>query len=187
MSNKPIIYIDTDGEVKEGAVGDKTVAGWESIHDLMQGIMKQTSSPTFTGAEGMLKLNLSPGVNTDSITFGSTITGLWTGEDLSVDIFMAGDGSASGNMVLQFKYSSDGTGDTFGSTSFTSLSTIAVPGVLNEIFTATFTILGTNLLAGDTLAVNVTRLGADAGDTYTGEVGLICARTKHGIYLQEVQ
>ena len=99
--------------------------------------------------------------------------------DLGVDpvivvhFFVSSTGGADANVRLQIGAKYIGVGElTTKAYDETLAQTVAVVNTLGRIHEATFTLDGALMSAGDRITLLLSRLGGDAADTFTGDIGI---------------
>jgi hypothetical protein len=111
---------------------------------------------------------------TEDLTTSRTFPGDWA--TAHIDVVWAPTASAAGNVVLRVQALSFGDGEAIPG-SFTTLgtATVANPGT-QFVAEVTRVATGYTVPAGETVVFKIQRLGADGGDTFASDIGLIEVR-----------
>ena len=105
-----------------------------------------------------------------------------TGTDIIIEAYWTPSNTNAGNVSWVFDYASLGIGDTVDVAAFSTINTSqAAPGVDSQLTTtdALFTIPSTSITSDEMVNFRLSRNGADAGDTFTGNANIQMLRIRY--------
>jgi hypothetical protein len=130
-------------------------------------------------AGGNSAVLLFDGTNSSSDSWSFPVPEDWQpGTNINMDVLWSPSDATAGNVVLDCNYASWSVGQVVGSSNALS-STVAVPGVADQLVTTTFALASANLAAGRMVNFKITRDPTKAADTYAGNMNIQKIRIRY--------
>lgn len=105
-----------------------------------------------------------------------------TGTDIIIEAYWTPSDNTVGDVAWRFEHASLGIGDTVETAAFSTINTTqTTPGVDSQLNTSNnlFTIPNTDIANDEMINFRLNRNGADASDTFTGNVNIQMLRIKY--------